>query len=97
MPEIAFWRDQAERFQQLQQEHGNRLGACWSSSPWNQSGDLWYLDGGASEIIPRRFQNYAERAAVELGHHRESSALFFWLDLLKNESSFYSGGGVSAG
>jgi hypothetical protein len=97
MPEISFWRDLGRRFLLLHEEDSNRLAAHWNSVPCTAAGDHWYLDGGGSESVRRRFQTLAESAAIELGHSEEASALFFWLDLLRKGSPYYNGGGISQG
>jgi hypothetical protein len=97
MPEISFWRDLAARFEELHEQPGNHLGAHWCSSPWNESGSHWHLDGEGNKTIRGTFRILAERAAAELGHADELSALSFWLNLLRNDSHRYSENGQSSG
>jgi hypothetical protein len=95
MPETSFWLDLANSFHQLQQEYSNKLGAQWISSEWNESGNQWQLDGGASGNVRDRFRMLALRGAAGLGHSEESTALVFWLNALKRESPSYKQDGQS--
>lgn len=52
--------------------------------------------GNASNQIRILFRFAAQRAAVQLGHPNDESAVYFWLDLLKQHGVFYkraAGGG----
>src|ERR1022692_4046879 len=93
MDEPKAWRDLAERFTQLHAGGPDRLTASWRSSAWNDSGDHWLISGVDDQSFYKLFMWAVERAAVLLGH--TANPLFFWLDLLKQESPRYSGGGTS--
>ena len=95
MADPARWRELAEQFTKLRREDDDKLYACWVSSGCNTKGDQWYLSGTESGAAVAHFGWAAERAAVLLGRPTGSASLFFWLDLLKNESPRYRGGGIS--
>ncbi|HEV3277204.1 MAG TPA: hypothetical protein VG860_10350 [Terriglobia bacterium] len=83
--EPDFWDDLEKRFRTLHSQGGWNLRADWISTRWNPDGDKWCL-GGNTRQERKQFQWLAERAAVRLQHTDVPTALFFWLDLLKDES-----------
>src|SRR5271157_1864640 len=91
----AAWRELAEQFAKVRREDTGLLYASWTSSSWNTRGDKWYLGGTEDANAVEHFKWAAERAAVLLGNPTGADSLFFWLDLLKNESPRYRGGGIS--
>jgi ribosome-binding protein aMBF1 (putative translation factor) len=93
MDEPKAWRDLAERLTQLRNADQDKIYANWSSSPWNDNGDHWFLSGIGDRAVSQQFLWTVERAAILLGHHESPTALFFWLDLLKQESPRFIGGG----
>jgi hypothetical protein len=95
MDEVSAWRELAGRFTELGRADGNQLYACWSSSPFNNRGEHWFMAGSSLPSIIDSFKWAAERAAVLLGLPAGSSALFYWLNLLKDNSPRYQGGGSS--
>ncbi len=87
----AFWRDLKAEFgalhdEQLRNRNKAGLHAHWNSNPAND--EPWYLGGGPDDIRTN-FEWLAERAAVQLGQPGGRNAVFFWLDLLRNESPHY--------
>jgi hypothetical protein len=99
-----FWRRAAENFRRLQPppprpgevQHYSDNGLC---AYWYQDGagdgSPWSL-GNATQHIKTLFKFAVQRAAVELGHPGGDSAVYFWLDLLKQEGLYYKrapGGG----
>jgi ribosome-binding protein aMBF1 (putative translation factor) len=95
MDEASAWRELAARFTELGQLDQNRLYACWSSSPFNDRGEQWFISGGLEQLTVDSFEWAAERAAVLLGQPLGRPTLFHWLDLLRENSPRYIGGGRS--
>lgn len=93
-----FWRRTEANFHRLQPrppqpgeaQHDSHNGLCamWNPDGWS-SGDPWYLTN-ADGAIRKYFRWAAESAAVELGHPGGPSALFYWLDLLRRDSPYYT-------
>jgi hypothetical protein len=94
MDEPKAWRDLAERLTQLRNADQDKIYANWSSSPWNDSGDHWFLSGIGDRSISQQLLWTVERAAILMGHHGSPAALFFWLDSLKQDSPRFIGGGT---
>lgn len=98
MADTDFWRKAEIRFRRLQprppqpgevqRDSHNGLCAHWNPNGWSDSGDPWYLSNG-DHGIAKLFTIAAESAAIELGHAGGPTALFFWLDLLRQDSPFY--------
>jgi hypothetical protein len=89
MVNSEFWRDLEERFRSLQsalERRNSDLRANWISTSWNESGEQWYLSGVNDQRMKVMFEWIAERAALKLGHTDTATAVFAWLDLLKNGS-----------
>jgi hypothetical protein len=91
MIDQTFWRDLETRFRKLHDEQlrSGRKDALYAQ--WKSTLDdtkPWYLAGGPKDIH-KRFEWFAESAAVRMGHAAGASAVFFWLDLLKGESPNY--------
>src|ERR1017187_329056 len=95
MDEASAWRELAVRFTELGQVDQNQLYACWSSSPYNDRGEQWFIAGSPEQPIIDSFEWAAERAAVLLGQPLGRPTLFHWLDLLRENSPRYGGGGRS--
>lgn len=91
MDEVLAWRELAARFRELAEADQYRLYASWSSTALNAH---WFIAGSA-QSISESFKWLAERAAVLLGQQPGEATLFFWLDLLKEGSPRYRGGGTS--
>jgi hypothetical protein len=97
MDEAAAWRRLADQFRKSWRSDRCelRLYASWSLAPLNDHGDHWFIAGSSSECILESFSAAAERAAVLLGQPAGPSTLTHWLDLLKENSPRYQGGGWS--
>jgi hypothetical protein len=80
------WRDLESRFQSLRHDHGDNLVANWISTSWNEQGDQWYLLGASNDRERDLFGLLVEQAVVRLGRSHVTDALFFWLDLLREDS-----------
>lgn len=101
MVEWREWRVLEARFRELQPKQGDGLRANWISTAseapaWVESRprDHWHFSESEDSRTIRIFTLLAERAAHYLGHHDGESALFFWLDLIKqNTPSFELGTG----
>lgn len=81
MADSAFWRDLEARFRALQPSQGDGLRAEWYSIDRR-----WLLRGAPSASVFRRFKQTAAYAAKMKVHpRRATSALDFWLGMLKRE------------
>jgi len=91
MTDLASWRDLETRFRALQPQDREKVFAEWVSIPFHEQGDQWSVRG-ADERVRTNFKWCAERAAAKLGHPGGSSAVCYWLDLLRRDSPHYRGG-----
>jgi len=91
-----FWLRAKENFRRLQHlppqpgevAHQSHNGLCAIWYLWRDSDKRWSFDN-ASDAVKVLFRSAAENAAVELGHSGGTSAVFYWLDLLRSEGIFY--------
>ena len=91
------WSELGLQFKKLYREYREPLRADWFSTPWNERGDHWHLAFNPrmhfpeqeKEVLKGRFTDLAERAAAYLEHRDRATALFAWLDLLKQRSPHF--------
>ena len=95
MDGTSAWPSLAVRFTELGEADRYRLSASWSSTPFNEQGEHWHIGGSPEALVYESFRWAAERAAVLLGQPAGESTLFYWLDLLRENSPRYKGGGTS--
>jgi hypothetical protein len=90
------WRDAAAKFEKLRERSEDRLDAQWSSTGWDEHGQVkWLLVGLRNPGIHTDFGLAAERAAVLLGQQPGPGTFEFWLERLKRESPNYKHKGIS--
>ena len=88
METTAFWRDLEDRFRALHQEQLQHPGQGALCALWD--GQKWHLgDGYAEDRVSRNFERLAKSAVVRLSHAGGTTAVSFWLDLLKAKSGSY--------
>jgi hypothetical protein len=101
-----FWRSTAVTFRRLQPpppkpgevQHASHNGLCawWVPDGWHDGKAYRFFDDGhdieANKNIERLFWNAAESAGVELGYPGGEVAVFAWLDRLRLEGLYVTGG-----
>lgn len=86
MDEPAEWRALAAKFSELVENNVHTLYATHYAPSTNIP---WSLDGMLNRAIHSWFQSLAERGAVLLGQAAGPTAMFYWLDLLKESPYYY--------
>jgi hypothetical protein len=94
MDDPQFWCRMEERFRRLQAappkpgevEHDSHNGLCahWRGEKTPEGWDPWFFSN-AGDGTKKLFKRAAERASVELRHLGGPTAVFFWLDLLRQD------------
>jgi DNA-binding transcriptional ArsR family regulator len=97
MDDITALRELSARFKELDKEGGVRLDANWISTQWDSKGEHWYLSGIDDPSLHEYFKWAAERGAVLHRGVGGPDGWLYWLDLLRQESPEYEGGGSLTG